>query len=216
MKSALASTFHRSRSGAVALILIGAALLLGACAAGRLTSPPPGYKLRPRRVQLLSRGKTETSASAPFFNMANKNRLAETIKKINFKSLVRRNLSRGIPRKLRRYFTRRGRKGRLKLYVQLEKADLMQPIIGADWYLRINMLGTLMDMKTKTELWKYRLREVSGVEMNGRKLKSLSTDQLIAKGGRRLKRELSKHIYNSIRKVLGDLYKALQEARKAK
>ena len=197
------------------LLLIAALFLLGACAAGRLTSPPPGFRLKSKRVQLQAQGKTETAASAPFFNMSNMGRLDGALKSINFRRLVNQNLYKGIPGKLWRFLTRRGGRSRFKLYVHLEKADVMQPIIGADWYLRMNVLCTLMDVKTGTELWKYRLREVSGVEMNGRKLKSLSTDQLVARGARRLKSEAAIHFRKVLKKVMGDLLKALREARKA-
>ncbi len=189
--------------------------LLVACG-GRLVNPPAGYKLGAKEVTLTAQKDVpDFTSDAPLLSIVNANRLEDVAKSVDFVQLTNKVLQQPqtIPAALRANLSDGRTRQELVLSIQVKTVNVMQPVVGADWWLRYNIVGTLVDTTANNkELWKYELREAVGSQIQGHKLRGLSTDQMVADNGVTLKGEIATHLSKSINIMFADLQKALSEA----
>lgn len=203
------------RGGLCCLLLLG---ILGGCASVREAGLPKGFTLKGETVLVTpdeSSGRN-TSASGPKHGENERARLDKVLGELDLTRILRGVIPlvvRGMSAtKLGSHLRYRGKRGRYELRVHLETVNLVQAVVGEDWYLRVDILGLLVDHRENKTVWSYHYREVRGHQLNGRRLRKLRPEHLIAGGGRLIRLALVEHLRDVLRrKLLADLETNLDE-----
>ncbi|MCA9520170.1 MAG: hypothetical protein KC609_04335 [Myxococcales bacterium] len=199
---------------ALSLAVVGAS----GCASVRDTSLPKGFSLKGQSVLVLPDEEhgTNTSASGPLYSEGDRAKLDKALGDLDLKRIVRGVLPivvRGMrSTALGTQLRFRGKKGRYVLFIHLDRVNLVQAVVGADWYLRVDVDGRLYDRREANVVWMFRYREVRGSELNGRRLPKLRAEHLVANGARQIRLALIDHLRVVIRqRVLADLLSNIDE-----
>lgn len=122
--------------------------------------------------------------------------------------MARKTLKKAIPASLKSQVTHRKAQGNLQINLRVVTLSVQQPNAFVDWRVRLNVVGELVDTRTKQTIWESELVQ-SDIGAKTHVLDGLSTDQLVGAGGRRFRRELKAAMQNAFDTVLLDLHDAL-------